>query len=165
MMSRAVAVIVFLHSLHIVFNPYFYLLVLIGKYFATWWLERCHFVLGKFYCSFDAIVHAFYTRFLSSCLDGMVSLGSCLYSITQCQTVCWALLLTALSVCRFLWLIDLLYSQSAKAMWLSFMPGVIAEKDLLFDVLFQKFARVVQWMMSAVFLIFPMLSFLSVWQY
>lgn len=131
-----------------VFNLYFHLLVLIGKYFASWWLEGCHFALGKFYCSFDAIVHAFYTRFFSSCLDGMVSLGSCRYSITQCLAVCWALLLTALSVCRFLWLSDLLYSHSAKSMCLSFMPGVFAEKVLLFDVLFQKFARVVQWMMQ-----------------
>lgn len=130
------------------FNPYFHLLVLIGKYFASCWLERCHFALGKFYCSFDAIVHAFNTRFLSSCLDGMVSLGSCRYSITQCLAVCWALLqLTALSVCRFLWLSDLLYSQSAKQCACLLCLESSLRKSC--SSMFSFKCRVVQWMMSA----------------
>lgn len=162
MMSRAVAVIVFLHSLRSVQSIF----LSVGSYrkvlrhLMTWEVPfRFGQVLLFFWCHCTCLLYSLFKQL--SGRDGIAWFLSILDNTVSNR----ALLLAALSVCRFLWLIDLLYSQSAKAMWLSFMPGVIAEKDLLFDVLFQKFARVVQWMMSAVFLISPMLSFLSVWQY
>lgn len=81
----------------VVFNPSLYLLVLIGKNFASWW----HGDAILLWTGSTALLMPSYMPLLLP--DKAAAwMSCCQYSLTQCLPVCWALLLVTQSVCRFL---------------------------------------------------------------